>query len=689
MTVSGRCFALAFAVTAYGCSGDELTISPTKGILEVSTATGGVEPDADGYIVQVDGGPGEAIGPAATWRSGELDPGSYTVQLGGLSPNCTVADNPRTVALEAGETATVPFQITCSATTGGVNVTTATGGASPDADGYAVTIDGTDRGAIQSAGTLTVEGLAAGDHSLGLSGVAGNCRVEGTNPRTVAVVAGENVDVAFTVTCETPPAEAGSLHLTTATQGPDQDSDGYAFAVDGGSTQPVGANAEATLTNLAVGGHTVQLSGVAANCAVQGENPRSVTVTAGGTAQVSFAVSCATTTGSVQVDVTTTGDPQDPDGYAVRLDGAAPQNIPTNGTHTFSSVSAGEHSLAVEGVAANCTLEGNNPRTVAVTSGAIQRVSFVVSCATPALTWQTMQSGTDFNLQGVWGSSGSDVFAVGQNPDSRSGESAIFHYDGQSWSRQHTEDPSHLNAVWGSGPNDVFAVGVGGVDGVILHYNGATWSRMAGLALSPPGGQTTLLYNSVWGSSGQDLYAVGSYFDGSGENALIAHYNGSSWTQRRLPHEETRTIQDVVGTSSANVAVAGYFLPPGGEGGFVDYGDGVEWTEATIMGAMFTGAWSASPSDVFVVGVEEGRGVIYHFNGSTWASMQVPATGRLEDVWGSSGTDVYAVGDNAILPYNGSTWTKVHDQGGFDVWGSSASDIFVVGTGGRILRGTR
>ena len=38
-----------------------------------------------------------------------------------------------------------------------------------------------------------------------------------------------------------------------------------------------------------------------------------------------------------------------------------------------------------------------------------------------------MYSGTGYGLYGVWGSSGSDVFAVG-------GAGTIVHYDGMAWS---------------------------------------------------------------------------------------------------------------------------------------------------------------------------------------------------------------------------------------------------------------
>jgi hypothetical protein len=77
-----------------------------------------------------------------------------------------------------------------------------------------------------------------------------------------------------------------------------------------------------------------------------------------------------------------------------------------------------------------------------------------------------MNSGTKWDLNAVWGSSGSDVFAVGDDG------TTILHYDGSSWSsmeKMGTWPAKYLDAVWGSSGSDVFAVGK---NGTILHYDG-------------------------------------------------------------------------------------------------------------------------------------------------------------------------------------------------------------------------
>jgi hypothetical protein len=292
-----RVFFLLSVLGAYACGGGDPTTPPTTGTLEVTTSTTGDQPDPDGYTVQVDAEPAQIIGSAATLRITDVAAGSHTIQLSGVAANCTVSsDNPRTVSVTAGEATAATFAIACTPApaTGSLEVTFSIGGPSTDADGYTVTLDGADRDPLGVSAAVTLTGLTPGSHVVGLSGVAANCQVTEDNPRTVTIIAGASTTVAFSVTCAEPPPDAGTLRITTVTTGPDPDPDGYAFAIDGGSSQPIGVNSVATLASLAAGGHRVLLSGLASNCAVQGTNPRTVAVSSAATVQLRFAVGCTT-----------------------------------------------------------------------------------------------------------------------------------------------------------------------------------------------------------------------------------------------------------------------------------------------------------------------------------------------------------------------------------------------------------
>jgi hypothetical protein len=226
-----------------------------------------------------------------------------------------------------------------------------------------------------------IPGLPTGTHDVQLSGVAQNCTLSGQNPRSVTVIAGNTVDVAFAVACV-----ATGVWVTTATTGLDLDLDGYAVAVDGGSPQVIGVNASLAVTRLGAGTHMLALSGAAANCAVAGTDPRSVSIVTGETAPVTFTVTCGATTGAIQVTAATSGLDPDVNGYTVRMDGGASQAISTNGTVHFNGVTGGSHQveLQVATVSLNCTISGENPRTLSVTTGGVTRdtarTTFAVSC---------------------------------------------------------------------------------------------------------------------------------------------------------------------------------------------------------------------------------------------------------------------------------------------------------------------
>ncbi|MGB2854970.1 MAG: hypothetical protein WBC55_11065, partial [Dehalococcoidia bacterium] len=114
--------------------------------------------------------------------------------------------------------------------------------------------------------------------------------------------------------------------------------------------------------------------------------------------------------------------------------------------------------------------------------------------------------------------------------------------------------------------------------------------------------------------------------------------------------------------------------------------DGWAWQNPLPQGNRLMGVWGSSPSDVFAVGY---GGAILHYDGNSWSPMSSGTTLGLLGVWGSSSTDVFAVGNNGtILHYDGSSWSKMSTgttNALWDVWGNSSTDVFIVGDGGAIL----
>jgi len=382
-----------------------VSCAATTGNLTVTTNTTGSNLDPDGYTVTVDGGASQAVATSGSVTFTGLSAGSHSVALSGVAGNCTVSGaNPQTVTVPSGGTASTTFALSCAATTGNLTVTSTTTGSNLDPDGYTVTVDGNSSKAIGTNGSVTFSGLSAGSHSVALSGVASNCTVSGANPQTVTVPSGGTASTTFSVSCAASGGGNGSLTVTTSTTGSNLDPDGYTVTADGSVSQPIATNGSVTFTGPA-GDHSIALSGVASNCTVSGANPRTVTVPAGGTATTTFAVSCAATTGSLAVTTSTTGSSLDPDGYTTTVDGGASQAVATNGSVTFTGLSAGSHSVALSGVASNCTVSGANPQTVTVPSGGTASTTFSVSCAASgggngSLTVTTSTTGSNLDPDG-------------------------------------------------------------------------------------------------------------------------------------------------------------------------------------------------------------------------------------------------------------------------------------------------
>jgi glucose/arabinose dehydrogenase len=180
------------------------------------------------------------------------------------------------------------------------------------------------------------------------------------------------------------PSQTGALDLSAVTTGSQLDDDAYMSVLDGSRETVVGINATVRISDLAAGGHTIFLDGVAENCVVSGANPRTVTITGGAVSSTTFGVTCGGaptgSTGGLDVTAVTTGSHLDSDAYMPVLDWSREAVVDINETVHISDVAAGAHTIFLDGVAENCTVTAPNPRTVTITAGATTGTTFSVRC---------------------------------------------------------------------------------------------------------------------------------------------------------------------------------------------------------------------------------------------------------------------------------------------------------------------
>jgi dipeptidyl aminopeptidase/acylaminoacyl peptidase len=283
---------LLVSAAALACAGDPAQ-PMSNGAIEVTTVTDGEPPDPDGYTVTLDGEAATELGANSEKILSDVPAGGHQLELASVAPHCTVSgSNPRQVTVAGGSMARVRFELVCATPSGSIELTATTSGGSPDPDGYIVSLDGGSGQPLASGGMLRFAGVIAGDHQVGLSGIAPNCAVSGPNPVTATVTTGET-RLRIQVTCQ---AAVGSAEVTVTTTGAGFDPDGYRVTVDAMLPQPIGLQGSVRFGELVPGNHQLLLSGLALNCAVQGDNPRSLTIAALEIVSIAFQVDCRAST---------------------------------------------------------------------------------------------------------------------------------------------------------------------------------------------------------------------------------------------------------------------------------------------------------------------------------------------------------------------------------------------------------
>ncbi|MBM4445349.1 MAG: hypothetical protein FJ020_08640, partial [Chloroflexi bacterium] len=149
---------------------------------------------------------------------------------------------------------------------------------------------------------------------------------------------------------------------------------------------------------------------------------------------------------------------------------------------------------------------------------------------------ETWDASTTNPLQGVWGSSGTDVYNVGS-------AGTILHYDGANWNWMTSGTTRNLYAIWGSSATNIYAVGQ---NGTILHYDGVD-NNGDGSLWDPMTSGTTSDLRGVWGDSSY-TYVVGA-------SGTIRRCAVGSTTWNGMTSGTSNTLYGVWGNSSYTYVV--------------------------------------------------------------------------------------------------------------------------------------
>jgi hypothetical protein len=263
-------------------------------------------------------------------------------------------------------------------------------------------------------------------------------------------------------------------------------------------------------------------------------------------------------------------------------------------------------------------------------------------------------------MKDIWGSSGSQVFAVG-HCDSRG---VMWQFDGSKWSQVRLsrtdggmiDGSIDLNAIHGFSASDIWAVGEKayspptGVSGfldssLIIHYDGHQWVEsniVRGRGL-----------RAIWGSSPEDIWAGGG-------NGTLYRYDGLSW--RKSQAIDSIYYLSFAGLNSSEIYAIGiYFVETTGRDLFyLLQWDGNQWKilDTWVLGESpkFGGQLFAISGSIYSSGT-----VVWRKTPTGWQSM---LSGNSISIYGMAGTandNIFAVGGfygEAVYHYNGRDWFR-------------------------------
>jgi N-acetylneuraminic acid mutarotase len=351
------------------------------------------------------------------------------------------------------------------------------------------------------------------------------------------------------------------------------------------------------------------------------------------------------------------------------------------------------------GVAADKIGSGTGARIELVGGAGANHLEFTAS-ASGQLRWDTipLPSGVLASIRldngkSVWGSSSSDLYVVGR---AQSGAGVIIHYDGSGWTRRATLTDTTVVAISGSSPTDVWAVGntLAGRPSVVLHFNGTRWVRSTGPASTA---FATEFHDIVAVRSGPVLLSGQVRHTSAPTDTLtelVGRNTGSGWSEMPTPgFGYIAELTGIAASGSGEIWATGQHLKSCDDCQnpvpiLVHY-DGTSWTMRENVAYKLNGVAAVGAHEAWIAGQDDDvAGLMVHWkDGTVTAAFPTdPAPPGLTDVWGSGPGDVYAVGPQVLLHFDGTRWTTIPGVTGNKIWGLSSHDVYVL-QGTRLIHG--
>jgi hypothetical protein len=118
--------------TLIACGDDQGGLGPSTGSIRVTTQSGGIGADSDGYVVRLDSAAAVPIRDQTPVVLTGIAAGSHTIALDSVASFCQVVGGAsRTVVVHGGDTSDVSFSVTCREF-GSVEISVSASGGTPE-----------------------------------------------------------------------------------------------------------------------------------------------------------------------------------------------------------------------------------------------------------------------------------------------------------------------------------------------------------------------------------------------------------------------------------------------------------------------------------------------------------------------------------------------------------------------------
>lgn len=287
--------------------------------------------------------------------------------------------------------------------------------------------------------------------------------------------------------------------------------------------------------------------------------------------------------------------------------------------------------------------------------------------------WTKLTGKDDQGNRGIWGTAANNVYTANYL--------GLWKYNGSTWATIPEARWRTFYDVYGTSSSNVFAVGA---DGLIMRYNGTTWTaqRFNGTTVAneplyaPVNPARKYALRALWGLPAQNFTVT------VGDSGTVLYHDGTTWTDFSVATNAALT--DVWGTDYNN------FYATTSDGRLLRWnGSYLAYVPGVNAPGPLNAVWGTSASNMYVAG---DNGMLYRFDGTNWTRIWLPTRATLYAVWGTSSSNMFVGGEEgALYRYDGTSWIPEKSNGGnsqiYGFWGTSTgTDLFASGAGGFVAK---